>query len=141
MVKAKAKSNRVTKYMREQQHITLFVWEFFIQRTCHHFKLEETKDQESLHNIYHRNEVNEDENFEPSRIVDIKEETCNMNIKKLVAIFLQEAGFRLVNQNSIHLIQNKLSKLNLDQDSESISFFLLMNLINHIIDMYENNED
>ena len=100
----KANFNRVTKHMREQQHITPFAWEFSIQRAYHHFKLEETKDQESLHNIYHRNEENEDENWEPSRIIDINDETCNMNIKELVIIVLQEPGFRLDNQNPIHLI-------------------------------------
>ena len=123
MIKKKSNSKKVGKHKIMEDQNTSFSWIFSKQRSLTALKFDKANDQERLLTQDQNYEKNENESNTNKAIIDIKGETCNLTIKEIATTIFKELGFNLEDDNCLHLIQNKFSRLNICQNLESNSSF------------------
>ena len=123
MIKKKANYKMATKHNRSEEEITPFVWILSSQNFWNTSRSWETEKQEWTYNQERSYETNENESTSEKRVIDMKEETSSMTIKEIVSTVMEEFGIIREDDNNLHLIQNKICKLNIGNESKSILLF------------------
>ena len=112
-----------TKHNRSEEEITPFVWVLSSQNFRNISGYWETGKQEWTYNQERSYETNENESTSEKRVIDMKEETSSMTIKEIISTVMEEFGISREDDNNLHLIQNKICKLNIGNESKSILLF------------------